>query len=93
MRAGRPQGSGVSPSAAAGLTEVEDLSGEALAWFRKVGARVGHIALVRPDKFIYAMRPAEEIAEAVTGALLALGGSSTAERVPQVGRREPNLAA
>jgi 3-(3-hydroxy-phenyl)propionate hydroxylase len=90
---GRPQGSGVSPSAAAGLTEVEDLSGEALAWFRKVGARVGHIALVRPDKFIYAMRPAEEIAEAVTGALLALGGSSTAERVPQVGRREPNLAA
>ena len=89
---GRPQGSGVSSSTPSGLIEVEDLSGEALAWFRKVGARVGHVALVRPDKFVYAMRPADGIAEAVTGALEALGGSSQ-ERVARVGRSEPNLAA
>jgi 3-(3-hydroxy-phenyl)propionate hydroxylase len=90
---GRPQGSGGSPSTPAGLTEVEDLSGEALAWFRKVGARVGHAALVRPDKFVYAMRPAEGIVEAVTGALQALGSGSNPERVHQNGRCEPHLAA
>jgi 3-(3-hydroxy-phenyl)propionate hydroxylase len=90
---GRPQGSEASPSTRAGLIEVEDLSGEALAWFRKVGARPGHIALVRPDKFVYAMCSAAGIAEAVTHALRTLGGVSTPERVASGGRREPDLAA
>jgi 3-(3-hydroxy-phenyl)propionate hydroxylase len=90
---GRPQGSGVSPTSPVGLIEIEDLSGEALAWFRKAGARPGHVALVRPDKFVYAMCPAAGIAEAVTHALRCLGGVSTPERVASAGRREPDLAA
>lgn len=90
---GRPQGSGASSRAPDGLTEVEDLSGEALAWFRKVGARPGHVALVRPDKFLYAMRPAESIAEAVTYALRALGDASTLEGRLHGGQRERDLAA
>jgi 3-(3-hydroxy-phenyl)propionate hydroxylase len=90
---GRPQGGGVSPSAPAGVTEIEDLSGEALAWFRKVGARPGHVALVRPDKFVYAMRPAASIAAAVTHALRAFGAASTPERVSRSSRSEPDLAA
>jgi 3-(3-hydroxy-phenyl)propionate hydroxylase len=90
---GRPQGSGVSPTSPVGLIEIEDLSGEALAWFRKAGARPGHVALVRPDKFVYAMCPAAGIAEAVTHALRSLGGVSTPERVASAGRREPDLAA
>ena len=89
---GRPQGSGVSPISPAGLIEVEDLSGEACAWFRKVGARPGHVALVRPDKFVYAIRPAAGIAEAVVHALRSLG-VSTPERVESDSRREPDLAA
>ncbi len=90
---GRPQGSGVSPTSPVGLIEIEDLSGEALAWFRKAGARPGHVALVRPDKFVYAMCPAAGIAEAVTHALRSLGGVATPERVASAGRREPDLAA
>ena len=90
---GRPQGGEVSPSAPAGLIEIEDLSGEARAWFRKVGARPGHVALVRPDKFVYAMRPAASIAEAVTHALRSLGNGSTPERVENRSRHEPDLAA
>ena len=61
---GRPQGD-VAHSAPEGLVEVEDLSGEAVAWFRKVGAKRGHVAFIRPDKVVYAMRPADKIAEAV----------------------------
>jgi 3-(3-hydroxy-phenyl)propionate hydroxylase len=90
---GRPQGSRVSSDSPSGLIEIEDLSGEALAWFRKVGARPGHVALVRPDKFVYAMRAAERIAEAVTHALRAMGGVSSPERVQPDGRSEPELAA
>ena len=89
---GRPQGSNVSPHTPAGLIEVEDLSGEALAWFRKVGARAGHVALVRPDKFVYAMCPTGRIAEAVTHASRTLG-AFTPERIASANRREPELAA
>jgi len=89
---GRPQGSDVSPHTPAGLIEVEDLSGEALAWFRKVGARAGHVALVRPDKFVYAMCPTGRIAEAVTHASRTLG-AFTPERIASANRREPELAA
>jgi 3-(3-hydroxy-phenyl)propionate hydroxylase len=90
---GRPQGGGVSPSTSPGLTEVEDLSGEAFAWFRKVGARPGHVALVRPDKFVYAMCPAASTGEAVSHALRALAGVSIPERIPHGTQRESNLAA
>jgi 3-(3-hydroxy-phenyl)propionate hydroxylase len=90
---GRPQGASVSASAPVGLTEIEDLSGEALAWFRKVGGKPGHIALVRPDKFVYAMRPAGTIADAVTHAMRALHSPSSLEQVAQGRQREPTLAA
>ena len=90
---GRPQGRDAAPSTPAGLIEVEDLSGEALSWFRKAGARPGHVALVRPDKFVYAMRPAGRIAEAVSHALSSLGAASNPERVPGGRQREPELAA
>lgn len=90
---GRPQGRGVAASTPPGLIEVEDLSGEALAWFRKVGARPGHVALLRPDKFVYAMCPGADIAAAVAHALRALGAASGPERVGSAIRREPDLAA
>jgi len=58
---GRPQGHGIAPSMAAGLVEVEDISGEGIAWLRQTGARRGHVAIIRPDKFVYALAPASEI--------------------------------
>ena len=47
---------------------------------------------MRPDKFVYAIRPAAGIAEAVVHALRSLG-VSTPERVESDSRREPDLAA
>lgn len=61
---GRPQGPGVARSTAPGLVEIEDLSGEAVAWLRETGARPGHVAFIRPDKFVYALVSAGEAAEA-----------------------------
>jgi len=60
---GRPQGDAVKRTSAAGaLVEVEDLSGEGIAWFRAVGARKGDVAVIRPDKFVYALTPGRELA-------------------------------
>ncbi len=70
---GRPQGSkGVEACAPAGLAEVEDLSGEAVAWLRATGAKRGHVALIRPDKFVYALTGPGSAAAAVAHALRAM---------------------
>ena len=60
------------------LVEVEDLGGEGVAWFRGVGAKKGRVALVRPDKFVYALAPASGAADIVTHALRAM----KADRAP-----------
>jgi 3-(3-hydroxy-phenyl)propionate hydroxylase len=62
---GRPQGFGVKPSTTPGLVEIEDISGEAIAWLRETGAGLGHVAIIRPDKFVFALTSEAEIAEAV----------------------------
>ena len=73
----RPQGDVVKRGSAAGaLIEVEDLGGEGIAWFRRVGARKGDVALVRPDKFVYALTPAAQLAAAVNRALEVYGDAA-----------------
>ena len=52
---GRPQGFDTSRSAPQGLPELEDFSGELTAWLRKSGLGRGAVAIVRPDKFTYAL--------------------------------------
>ncbi len=85
---GRPQGGAVNRGAAAGaLTEVEDLGGEGIAWFRGAGARKGHVALVRPDKFVYALTPATQLAAVVNRALEVYGDAA-----PRPGAVEPAVA-
>ena len=70
---GRPQGNkGAHPCAPAGLVEVEDLSGEAVAWLRDTGAKPGHVALIRPDKFVYALTDPARTKAAVAHALHAM---------------------
>ena len=72
----RPQGGGVSRSGAtSALVEVEDLTGEGVAWFRGAGARKGYVAVIRPDKFVFAMTPPGQLANAVDIALDVFEGS------------------
>jgi 3-(3-hydroxy-phenyl)propionate hydroxylase len=81
---GRPQGNEVpKDSSASALVEVEDLAGDGIAWFRSAGAKKGAVAVVRPDKFVYALTPAANAAAVVAQALAALGercGAAPAER-------------
>src|SRR5271166_2524543 len=85
---GRPQRAhGVETAAPSGLAEVEDLSGEGVAWFRSVGAKKGSVAIIRPDKFVYALAPASGAADIVTHALRAM----KADRAPTVNAHEIRL--
>ncbi len=85
---GRPQRAhGVEAAAASGLAEVEDLSGEGVAWFRNVGAKKGSVAIIRPDKFVYALAPASGAADIVTHALRAM----KADRAPSANAPEIRL--
>jgi len=68
---GRPQANKGS-CAPAGLVEVEDLSGEAVAWLRDTGAKPGHVALIRPDKFVYALTDPKRTKAAIAHALHAM---------------------
>ena len=73
----RPQGDAVKRgSAGNALIEVEDLGGEGIAWFCRAGARKGHVALVRPDKFVYALTPAAQLAAAANRALDVYGDAA-----------------
>src|SRR5208337_5392065 len=78
---GRPQGGAVKRGPAAdALIEVEDLGGEGIAWFRGAGARKGRVALVRPDKFVYALTPAGQLGQAIQQALDVFGKNATAAK-------------
>ena len=72
---------------AGGVVEVEDLTGEGVAWFRSVGAKKGSVAVIRPDKFVYALAPASGAADIVTHALRAM----KADRAPTVNAPEIRL--
>ena len=85
---GRPQRAhDVEAAGPSGLAEVEDLSGEGVAWFRSVGAKKGSVAVIRPDKFVYALAPASGAADIVTHALRAM----KADRAPTVNAPEIRL--
>ncbi len=82
----RPQGDAVKRDpAAGGVVEVEDLTGEGIDWFRGAGARKGSVAVIRPDKFVYALAPASGAADIVTHALRAM----KVDRAPTV--RAPDM--
>ncbi len=82
---GRPQGDEVPRDGSqSALVEVEDLTGEGVAWFRSVGAKKGSLAIIRPDKFVYALTPAAHAAAAAAQVLATFGarrtGAARAER-------------
>lgn len=74
---GRPQGPQTDRSAPKGLPELEDCSGELIAWLRKSGGKQGYVALIRPDKFAFALVPGDEFPSAVRDLAGQLGFAET----------------
>lgn len=62
----RPQGASVSRSNSSELVEVEDVRGEMIEWFKRAGFGAGSVAVVRPDKFTFAVVKAENLDAALT---------------------------
>lgn len=63
---GRPQGQkAVARSTAPGLTEVEDLGGDMIGWFKDAGFTDEAVAVIRPDKFAFAVVKPRELGKAV----------------------------
>lgn len=62
----RPQGANVERANTAELAEVEEVKGEMIAWFKKAGFSSDAVAVVRPDKFTFAMVKADELDLAIT---------------------------
>ena len=60
---GRPAGE-VGRAVPAGLIECEDPDGSFHRWLRDSGAGRGHVAIVRPDKFVFALARAEALSAA-----------------------------
>jgi 3-(3-hydroxy-phenyl)propionate hydroxylase len=60
---GRPQGD-AARNGAAGLVEIEDVSGELLGWLRSHGHGSGSVVIVRPDRFVYGAVRSRELSAA-----------------------------
>lgn len=58
---GRPQGAGIQRHTPAGLLEVEELDEELVRWFKRAGRGRDLVAIVRPDKFVFALVTAEQL--------------------------------
>jgi 3-(3-hydroxy-phenyl)propionate hydroxylase len=57
---GRPRGD-VAQAVPPGLIEAEDPDGSFHDWWRASGARQGAVAIVRPDRFVFALVPGSEL--------------------------------
>lgn len=72
--AGRPQGlKGVERDGKAGLSEAEDMSGGMIGWFGKAGFRRDAVAILRPDRFAFAVVDAGMVNEAIRALRVQLG--------------------
>ncbi|WP_321853264.1 MULTISPECIES: bifunctional 3-(3-hydroxy-phenyl)propionate/3-hydroxycinnamic acid hydroxylase MhpA [Burkholderia] len=60
---GRPQGlNGVDrDNRNGGVTEVEDINGDMVSWFVKAGFSDKAVAILRPDRFVFAVVPVTEL--------------------------------
>ena len=61
--AGRPAGDGVAPAAPGGLIEAEDPDGAFHRWLRASGGSRGTVAVLRPDRFVFALVRAAQMPE------------------------------
>jgi 3-(3-hydroxy-phenyl)propionate hydroxylase len=83
----RPQGANTDRSNTQELVELEDVQGEMVAWFKRSGFSSGAVAVVRPDKFTFAMVEAADLDRAINELKFQLQWSPSAEVVAD----EPRL--
>lgn len=69
---GRPQGK-ASSCAPAGVDEWEDMTGECIRRFKEAGCAEGAVAIVRPDRFVFAMANQRAVQPAIHYLLEQLG--------------------
>ncbi len=62
---GRPQGMHVQRHSPAGLIEVEEPGEELVRWFKRAGIGRDLVAVVRPDKFVFALVDAAQLNDAL----------------------------
>lgn len=62
---GRPQGNDVQRHTAPGLVEVEEVGEELLGWFKRSGIKRNAVAVIRPDKFAFALVRGEQLDAAI----------------------------
>lgn len=75
--ASRPQGlRGVERATPTGLSEPEDMNGEMIRWFGRAGFKRDAVAILRPDRFTFALVDKEELNEAVRSLRTQLGVST-----------------
>jgi 3-(3-hydroxy-phenyl)propionate hydroxylase len=60
---GRPQGD-AARARPAGLVEIEDVTGELIAWLRSHGHGLGSVVIARPDRFVYGAVRGSELSAA-----------------------------
>ena len=71
---GRPQGlNAVAHSSDPNVIELEDMSGVMVDWFRKAGFARGGVAILRPDRFAFAVVPIAQTGFAVDALCAQLG--------------------
>lgn len=63
---GRPSGEGVARAVPQGLIEAEDPDNTFFDWLKASGGRHGSVAIVRPDKFVFALAHAGELVAATS---------------------------
>ena len=61
---GRPSGEGVIRAVPQGLIETEDPDNSFFDWLEQCGGRHGSVAIVRPDKFVFALAHGQEVSAA-----------------------------
>lgn len=61
----RPQGKDVAHMSAKGLVEVEDMTGDMVNWFKKAGFKKDAVAILRPDRFTFAVVSIDNLNSAV----------------------------
>jgi 3-(3-hydroxy-phenyl)propionate hydroxylase len=76
----RPQGS-VSRSFPMGIQIAEDLNGTLVQWLHKHHAATGDIVLVRPDRFVFAVLPANNSEQAMRALKQQLHPTPTSTKV------------
>lgn len=71
---GRPQGlASVARDAADGLLELEDIEDTMIRWFRRAGFRRQAVAVLRPDRFTFAVVPPERLGETIEALAAQIG--------------------